>query len=36
VKSVLERADVDLDWRYLGDRAERADVGALLETIRNV
>jgi len=36
VKSVLERADVDLDWRYLGDRAERAGVWALLETIRNV
>ena len=36
VKSVLERDDVELDWRYLEERAERAGVLALLETIRNV
>jgi len=36
VKSVLERDDVELDWRYLEERAERAGVLALLETIRKV
>lgn len=36
VKSVLERGDVGLDWEYLKERAERAGVWALLETIRNV
>lgn len=36
VKSVLERDDVRLDWRYLEERAERAGVLALLETIRGV
>ena len=36
VKSVLERNDVKLDWRYLEERAERAGVLALLETIRGV
>ncbi|MCW4050122.1 MAG: nucleotidyltransferase family protein [Candidatus Bathyarchaeota archaeon] len=36
VKSVLERDDVELDWRYLEERAERTGVLALLETIRNM
>ena len=36
VKSVFEREDVDLDWQYLKERAERAGVWALLETIRSV
>ena len=36
VKSVLERDDVMLDWRYLEKRAERAGVLALLETIRSL
>jgi predicted nucleotidyltransferase len=36
VKSVLERDDVELDWRYLEERAERAGVLALLETIRSM
>jgi predicted nucleotidyltransferase len=36
VKSVLERDDVELDWRYLEERAERAGVLALLETVRKV
>ena len=36
VKSVLEREDVELDWRYLEERAERASVLTLLETIRRV
>ena len=36
VKSVLEKRDVGLDWEYLKERAERAGVWSLLETIRNV
>lgn len=36
VKSVLERMDATLDWKYLRERAEHAGVWALLETIRNV
>lgn len=36
VKSVLERDDVELDWRYLEDRAERAGVLTLLEIIRSL
>jgi len=36
VKSVLERRDAGLDWEYLEERAERAGVWALLETIKNV
>ena len=36
VKSVLERDDVELDWRYLEERAERAGVLVLLDTIRNM
>ena len=36
VKSVLERDDVELDWRYLEERAERAGVLALLEMIKRV
>jgi predicted nucleotidyltransferase len=36
VKSVLERDDVKLDWRYLEERAERAGVLVLLDTIRNM
>ncbi len=36
VKSVLERDDVELDWRYLEERAEKAGVLALLEAIRSV
>lgn len=36
VKSVLERDDIELDRRYLEERAERAGVLALLETIRKV
>jgi len=36
VKSVLERDDVGLDWRYLEERAERAGVLVLLDTIRNM
>lgn len=36
VKSVLERDDVELDWRYLEERAERAGVLVLLKTIKNV
>ena len=36
VKSVLERDDVELGWRYLEERAERAGVLALLKTIRIV
>jgi predicted nucleotidyltransferase len=36
VKSVLERDDVELDWRYLEKRAERVGVLALLKTIRSL
>lgn len=36
VKSVLKRDDVRLDWRYLEERAERAGVLTLLETIKNM
>jgi len=36
VKSVLERDDVQLDWRYLEEKAEKAGVLALLKTIKKV
>lgn len=35
VKSVLERGDVELDWKYLEERSKRANVWALLQTIKN-